>query len=223
MNKAIKYSKGEYIARMDGDDVSMPLRFEKQIAHLNSTNSDICGCHYHIIDSNGSLITKIDVPLLHNEIVMCLGVVVPFAHPSVMIKKAFLDRNNLYYGKGGDYVAEDLALWHQLAQKKAKFTNVDECLFKYRQHEKTLTTNKRKENIIESKRLTKNYIINNYNIDLSTVHNCSDRTQMLIIRSMIKALVYKLDFSYFKNIHKFRKKALVLGTLTSIFGKDLLF
>ena len=35
LNKCLAAAKGEYIARMDGDDISLPTRFEKQVAFLD--------------------------------------------------------------------------------------------------------------------------------------------------------------------------------------------
>ena len=37
LNHCLKYAKGEYVARMDADDISLPNRFEKQVAFLNKT------------------------------------------------------------------------------------------------------------------------------------------------------------------------------------------
>ena len=40
LNKALKQAKGEFVARMDADDISLPTRFEKQVAFLKQ-NSDV--------------------------------------------------------------------------------------------------------------------------------------------------------------------------------------
>lgn len=36
LNRCLEYATGEYVARMDGDDISLPERFEKQVVFLNS-------------------------------------------------------------------------------------------------------------------------------------------------------------------------------------------
>lgn len=221
LNIGLMHSKGKFIARMDADDISLSNRFEKQIEHLNVTNADICGCHFYRIDEEGTITSTINVPLSNNEIMMCLGVVVPFAHPSVMIRKSFLDINKLSYGKGGNYIAEDLALWLQMAAHKAVFTNVDKYLFKHRHHNETLSATKKKNNILESKQLTKDYILGSYEVDLNNINNSNDRTQKLIIRSMIKAAIYKLDCKYLKGILKFKIKNIIFATIVSFFGNDL--
>ena len=223
LNNGIKLSTGKYIARMDADDISLPTRLERQIDHLTKTNSDICGCHYFTINREGSIISKIDVPLNNNEIIMYLGVAVPFAHPSVLINKAFVENHNLRYGDSNYKIAEDMVLWHQMVSYNAKFSNVDEYLFMHRLHDKALTYTKKYKNLLDVKCLTKIYISNEYKIDLSTITTCSLRTQKIIVRSLLKALVYESDFSYFKNITKFKLSAFILGTLTGILGNDFLF
>lgn len=223
LNNGIKLSTGKYIARMDADDISLPTRLERQIDHLTKTNSDICGCHYFTISREGSIISKIDVPLNNNEIIMYLGVAVPFAHPSVLINKAFVENHNLRYGDSNYKIAEDMVLWHQMVSYNAKFSNVDEYLFMHRLHDKALTYTKKYKNLLDVKCLTKIYISNEYKIDLSTITTCSLRTQKIIVRSLLKALVYESDFSYFKNITKFKLSAFILGTLTGILGNDFLF
>jgi glycosyltransferase involved in cell wall biosynthesis len=54
LNFAFQQSTGGYIARMDGDDVSLPDRIEKQLAFLNSDkNLDLVGLHLLMIDDFG--------------------------------------------------------------------------------------------------------------------------------------------------------------------------
>lgn len=45
LNKAINLSSGEYIARMDADDISLPTRLSEQILYLEENHLDLCGCN----------------------------------------------------------------------------------------------------------------------------------------------------------------------------------
>jgi len=44
LNLGVSISKGEYIARMDADDISLVNRFEMQLTHMINNNIDVCGC-----------------------------------------------------------------------------------------------------------------------------------------------------------------------------------
>ena len=50
LNEAIQSSKGEYIIRMDADDISLPNRIKLQYKFLTSNALDICGGHCLLID-----------------------------------------------------------------------------------------------------------------------------------------------------------------------------
>lgn len=64
LNRAISLAKGEYIARMDADDISYPERLKKQVDYLNK-NPDIglVGSKYIRIDKRGRKIDEINVPI----------------------------------------------------------------------------------------------------------------------------------------------------------------
>ena len=51
LNNAIAVAKGDYIARMDADDISLPDRFECQLKLIEEKNLDLVGCN--IIDIDG--------------------------------------------------------------------------------------------------------------------------------------------------------------------------
>ena len=54
LNKGIDLAQGEYIARMDADDISLPERIEKQMSLLqNHPEIDLLGCDAFIIDEKG--------------------------------------------------------------------------------------------------------------------------------------------------------------------------
>ena len=132
LNEAIDKSKGNFIARMDQDDISTRDRIELQYKFLLANDLDICGGDFITIDENDEIKRKNIVPKTDIEILLTMASNVPFAHPSVMIKKEFLINNKLRYGLCGYKNAEDLDLWHLMHANDAKFGNLDYCVLKYR-------------------------------------------------------------------------------------------
>lgn len=140
LNEGIALSRGNFIARMDSDDISLPLRFEKQIELLENEDADICGSHYFVISIHSKKLIPILCPLTEHSVILHLsGSSVPFAHGSVMMRKAFLIEKGLTYN--ADFLAEDYNLWLSFYFNKAKFANVDDFLFGYRIHSNSITGN----------------------------------------------------------------------------------
>lgn len=142
LNEGIKLAQGEYIARMDSDDISMPERFEKQITFLEK-NKDIalCGTWAINIDENGNEIGEYKTPITNKEIKKNILFHNPFIHPSVMIRKEIVNNIGLYNEK--IKYAQDYEYWLRMI-KKNKVANLDDFLIKYRIAKKSMT---RKSNI----------------------------------------------------------------------------
>lgn len=110
LNKAIYHSKGQFIARMDGDDFSLPQRFEEQVKFLNENeNIMVLGSSAFYSSKHGFSGKKINVPKCHKKIMRCIFKKNPFIHPSVMVRREF-------YLKTGGYDikmrrAQDYDLW----------------------------------------------------------------------------------------------------------------
>lgn len=132
LNEGIEKSLGSYIARMDQDDISLPRRLEEQCSYMLKGNLDICGGDFITIDKNNNFLRKNKVPKTDAEILITMVTNVPFAHPSVLIKKSFLIKNNLKYGLNGYRNGEDLDLWMLMYQNGAKFGNLHNVVLKYR-------------------------------------------------------------------------------------------
>ncbi|MEM8520126.1 glycosyltransferase family 2 protein [Flavobacterium sp. PL12] len=130
LNYGLAIAKGKYIARMDGDDISLPDRFEKQFAFMEA-NEDVvvCGTSFSIIGSN----KLIRVPETHNEIKVGLLKECKIGHPAVMLRKSVLDNYRITYDKLME-PAEDYDLWVRLSII-GKLHNLQECLLNYRIHE----------------------------------------------------------------------------------------
>ena len=201
LNKGIRLSKGDFIARMDADDVCFPERFEKQIKFMEKENLDICGGDFVIINNNNAFIEHVKVPKTKSEIILTMGFNVPFAHPSVMIKKEFLKINKLFYGSNGKKYAEDLDMWIVMFSKGAIFGNLKEEILKYRILNTSLSRVNSKKIAYEIKLELNNFINQNkalYKSSLLEVlkeDNLSNEQQKTILRALFKYLTVEVQMS----------------------------
>lgn len=130
LNLGLQIAKGKYIARMDGDDISLPERFAKQITFLEA-NQDIivCGSWYAIIGSD----TIVKLPEHHDAIKLAFLKGNCMAHPSVMMRKKLLNEFPIVYDPSKE-PAEDYDLWVRLALQGSLLHNLQEVLLDYRIH-----------------------------------------------------------------------------------------
>jgi glycosyltransferase involved in cell wall biosynthesis len=185
LNEGIDIAKGKYILRMDADDVSLPERLEKQFAFMEA-HMDVgaAGCFYYLLQ--GVKHKKI-IPFTESEVLRTILLFnACLCHPATIIRKELLTEHNLRYSV--DYPhAEDYDLWIQLS-KFSKLTNVQEILFKYRDHSQQVTkvhNPKQKDtaSIIRSKYITElgfSFTENNFKI-----HTLVSSNQLLTSDSML--------------------------------------
>lgn len=136
LNEGIKKAKGKYIARMDADDISLPIRFEEQIKFMEE-NEDIgvCGSWVEAFADDSTQILRF--PSDNSMLKTLLFFNTSFAHPTVIIRRDLLTRYNIFYNKA--FIGtEDYELWIRLSDY-TKFSTIPKILLRYRVLESSVT------------------------------------------------------------------------------------
>jgi glycosyltransferase involved in cell wall biosynthesis len=129
----ILLSNQEYklIARMDADDISLPLRFEKQRNFmLDNPDVSCVGCWYEEIDGSGKHLADIKLPVDHESLKKRYFTRTPFAHPSVMYRRQLIETAGFY--PTDTILMEDNVLWGRALKEGLRFANIPEFLLKFR-------------------------------------------------------------------------------------------
>ncbi|MBS7562852.1 glycosyltransferase [Mucilaginibacter sp. Bleaf8] len=130
LNKGLDLAQGEYIARMDADDIAHPQRFEKQLRFFE-TNPDVDFVGSWV-QTFGSESNVMKAATEHDHIKVRLFFLNPIFHPAVMFKKQSFNVNGYRFDERFTN-AEDYGMWVK-AIDTLKFANVPEILLKYRVH-----------------------------------------------------------------------------------------
>lgn len=140
LNKGVGFCNGEYIARMDADDIALPTRIEKEVDFLEQhKDHDIVSTQFYAFRSNNP--GKKDLnhsPLHDNELRAYMLFRSGICHPAVMIRKRVFTELGLSFE--ADYLhVEDYALWSE-ALYKTKLANLGEALLLYRVHKHQISS-----------------------------------------------------------------------------------
>lgn len=130
LNFGIEKSRGNFIARMDADDISEPTRIEKQLDFLISNDYDIIGSSAYLINEHDIIIGE-RKSIASEKISKIHLVRCPLIHPSVLMRK-----NSLIKVKGynSGLNSEDYDLWIRSIKSGLKIGNMPEKLIRYRIH-----------------------------------------------------------------------------------------
>lgn len=165
LNEGIEKARGEYIARMDADDISLPNRFEEQVELLSKNSKiDVVGCNYQLIDEKSNIKGDVvKVPMTNEDILMNLCYTVPFAHPSVMIRKSIFENFKYEINPTEDYL-----LWTKIFNGE-NFRNIEKLLFKYRhQYGDSFSDSKRLKMLNAEKNISRDFIYKNKQLLIET-------------------------------------------------------
>lgn len=115
LNKGLKKAKGDWIARIDCDDISLPKRLELQLNYALKENVGLVGCQSKIISNDSSKIKKVVLPTKSKKIIQNLVRQKKFfSHSSVLFNK------NLVLSLGGYRKwmqrSQDYDLWLRISE-----------------------------------------------------------------------------------------------------------
>jgi len=135
-NKGLAYSLNElikevlnrgydYVFRMDADDISNLLRFEKQINFMESNRDiDICGTYIKEFGEDIEYEKVVKYPLSHKEMYEFFKKRVPLAHVSVCFRRSFFEKAGFYPEK--DHITnEDTLMWLKGFKHGCVFANIE--------------------------------------------------------------------------------------------------
>ena len=145
LNQGLSYAQGEYIARMDADDIALPDRFAKQVAFLDENPDHVAvGCRMLVIDPEGMPIFSCSKLTTHDEIdaAYMAGQAGIIGHPAVMMHRRVIESVGGYREKFT--YAQDRDLFLRLAEV-GKLANLPDTLMKFRLNAKSMGHTQRSE------------------------------------------------------------------------------
>lgn len=137
MNRGIFEANGEFICRLDQDDVSTLERLEIQVKEMYKNDNTIIGTWAQVINQDSKIIGYVKHPIDNHSIVDSLSINCALTHSSICVRKNHLIKLGGYSLKYN--FAMDWELWIRASSNKIKFLNIPDFLVKIRSHPKQAT------------------------------------------------------------------------------------
>ena len=207
LNYGIEIAKGKYIVRMDADDISLPKRFEKQVAFMDKNPKiGVCGTWYEIIGSKDTVKHSTD----DIDIRLDLLTHSALGHPTVILRTEILHEFKLYYDPL--FVpAEDYLFWVNLS-KYCELANFPEILLQYRIHQYQISNDRRQEQIVKTQ------LIRNHQIEILLARYLTN-DEMNRHASLFQETVNLDNIDYFLNLKSWIGNLIHINSINQIYPK----
>jgi glycosyltransferase involved in cell wall biosynthesis len=211
LNKGFNLAKGQFIARMDADDISIPNRFEKQLAYLtNHPEIDILGTQIKVFGTE-NYISKFNTDQEEIEIQLYFESMIN--HPTVMIRREFLVKHKLKFDTQFPH-CEDWGLWLNSLSYHAKFKNLPDILLNYRVEGQNISI-KNKDTELER----------HYNLYAAFLPNLLENVTPAVVQTHMacsKGIVKKLTPKEINNHFRLLQKAFIFNGYKPLTVKKIL-
>lgn len=155
LNECIRIAKGEYIARMDADDISLPERLQQQVIFLESHPEYMwCGTNTYLFHKDGVWGERKMPEIPKNEDYLKFS---PYIHPTVMYRSKIFALMEGYNESDQTLRCEDYEIFMRLHQAGFRGYNIQEILFQYREDQTSYEKRSMAFRINESKLRYRNF------------------------------------------------------------------
>lgn len=197
LNRGVSVSSTDFIARMDSDDICIPMRFEIQLSYLIENELDCVGGQILEFGKNlNDILYRRLVPITHDAIVNRMKVASAFNHPTVIYKRDAFEKIG---GYSVEIFPEDLDFFVRMNLAGYSFGNVSETVLYFRVGADYNEMLRRRWGLDYAKKELKLYI-NYYRIGF---YNFTD----LFLAVILKVPLRLLPFFLFKNIYRLSRKS----------------
>lgn len=155
LNRAIEVAQGEYLARMDADDISKPERLERELEYLIKNELDVVSCVADKIDENGNVWGEIKPFNNRSEVIKdLLEIQNVIIHPTVLMRTDIIKSVGGYRNFPS---CQDYDLWLRLVTNNNKIGIINENLFQFRKHRESVTATRRYNQVLNEKYIREMY------------------------------------------------------------------
>jgi glycosyltransferase involved in cell wall biosynthesis len=146
LNRGLHLARGDYLARLDADDVALPIRLGTQMAFLDQhPGVGIVGSSCEVMDEEDRLVTVYEYPKTHTAIRWRQFFDSGFCHSSVMLRRSVLEQYQLRYDERL-VCAQDFDLWTRLL-RHTRGATLGTPLVRWRDHANSVTSLHREQQV----------------------------------------------------------------------------
>ena len=155
LNKGLGCASGQFIARMDADDIAEPKRFELQLAYLKKNKLDLIGSQARRISETGQIVNPLtNLSYSYAKIAKLLRYDDCVLHPSWLVKREVYETLNGYREIS---TCEDYDFLLRALKAGFKIGICDEILMNYRINTKGISRSNGLKQMLSSEYLRKNF------------------------------------------------------------------
>jgi glycosyltransferase involved in cell wall biosynthesis len=146
LNRGLRESRGEFVARQDADDYSQPQRLERQLDFLQKQSQYVLvGSQARLVDGSGRALGKKNLPLDHDGISFAHLFDNAMAHSAVMFRRTGIQDAGGYDENWP--ASQDYELWSRVSVR-GKLANLPERLVTLRILKQSITRTHRRADLI---------------------------------------------------------------------------